>query len=152
MNVSCGLLLFHLLMEKMGREGRGKGQSRNRHRYDMQKYSKMMQMKQLSLAGIALCPAMESSQPGIAASHHKQDPRQEDKELGLGSCGQHGAGSAQAGQQLAPRDLKALMCSTSGVLGCHGEFIGSCVNCLCSALRQKEHEKDVNAADNELEL
>lgn len=45
----------------------------------MQKYSKTMQMKQFSLAGIPLRTIIKSSQSGIAISNHEWDPR-------LGRC------------------------------------------------------------------
>lgn len=48
----------------------------------MQKYSKTMQMKQFSLAGIPLRTIIKSSQSGIAISNHKWDPRQAEQSWG----------------------------------------------------------------------
>lgn len=96
-NLTCGALHFHFLMKKIGREGGGgKGQSKNTDLYDMQKYSKTMQIKQFSLSGIPLCTIIKSSRSGIAISNHRRDPRQFEQEPGPGSPGECGAGSGPA--------------------------------------------------------
>lgn len=75
-----------------------KGKAKNADFYDMQKYSKTMQMKQFSLAGIPLRTIIKSSQSGIAISNHKRDPRQAEPGLGLGPgrCEECRAGSEPA--------------------------------------------------------
>lgn len=77
--------------EAAGKGARGKGQSKTTDFYDMQKYSKTMQIKQFSLAGIPLRTVIKSSRSGIAISNHNWDPRQAESELGsgpgLGRCG-----------------------------------------------------------------
>lgn len=53
----------------------------------MQKYSKTMQIKQFSLAGIPLHTVIESSQSEIAASDHKQNPSWPSRSQGWGWAG-----------------------------------------------------------------
>lgn len=60
----------------------------------MQKYSKTMQIKQFSLAGIPLCAVIKSSRVGIAISNHKRDAGQ--REPGPGRPGGHRAGPPHA--------------------------------------------------------
>lgn len=110
----------------------------------MQKYSKTMQIKQFSLAGIPLRTVIKSSRSGIAISNHKWDPRQGEPELGpgagLGRCEECRPGlepavpmlwGAQSPQEHQHSVLRGPWQGTGRRDGVHGETIWSLLSSLC---------------------